>query len=203
MNDTQQAQREEHTEGQSLVEMAFILPLLLILLFGIIDLGFYIYSYASVYQAVRRGTDTAALFPPYQSQLGQTYNTDDMCVQVVVNSVQEGAVLVDFEDIAINRNKFNVSYYESPEGAAVLHRYRDLGDTVQVAITYTIEPLTPLFQMVPLGDGQGRITVRASSMRTVVGRGETLVADAKERCKDHENPTACEAQLKKGCQTGP
>ncbi|NJN67822.1 MAG: hypothetical protein HC884_14495 [Chloroflexaceae bacterium] len=195
--------RGQQAEGQSLVEMALILPLLLILLFGIIDLGYYVYSYASVYQAVRRGTDTAALFPPYQSQLGSTYNTDDMCVQVVVNSVKDGAVLVNFDDIAINRNKFNVSYYENPEGASVLHRYRDLGDTVQVAITYTIEPLTPLFQMVPLGDGHGRITVRASSMRTVVGRGETLVADAKERCKDHADPPACEAQLKKGCQPGP
>lgn len=164
---------KQRKEGQSMVEMAFILPLLLILFFGIIDIGYFLYGYATVYRAARRGADVAALFPPYESRLGSgPYDTDDMCVQHVVNTVQKGSVLIQLQDVAEDRGKFSITYLESPTGSP-LSEERDIGDTVSVAITYTVEPLTPVMGLLP-GIGNDGIVVHASSMRTIQGLGHTV-----------------------------
>jgi hypothetical protein len=42
--------------GQGLVEFALILPILLLLLFGIIDMGWMIFNFSQLYNAVREGT---------------------------------------------------------------------------------------------------------------------------------------------------
>lgn len=174
---------QQRTEGQSLVEMSFVLPFLLILFFGIIDLGYFIYCYGAVHQAVRRGSTSAAVFPPYSSQLkggtvgGETdpdwYNYDgDRCVQQVINAVQKGAVLVDYSDIAKNRAKFGIAYRRSPEAKpeTMKPEIRDIGHTVEVRMTYTVEPLTPLMSLIPVFGKHG-ITIEASSMRTIISLG--------------------------------
>ena len=71
--------------GQSLVEMALILPLLLMVLFGIIDIGYYIYGYATIYFAARNGTEVAAELPPYPNKLN---NATDKCTGKVVPSLR-------------------------------------------------------------------------------------------------------------------
>ena len=47
--------RTFHPRGQELLEFALILPIFLILAFGIIDLGFAAYSYSSLQSAAREG----------------------------------------------------------------------------------------------------------------------------------------------------
>lgn len=162
--------------GQSLVEMSFVLPFLLILFFGIIDLGYFIYCYGSVHQAVRRGSTTAAYYPPYITQLGNKpygYN-DDPCVQHVIHAVQKGAVLVDYSDIITNRLKFGIAYRPSPDPSAPYGDYRAIGNTVEVTMSYTVEPLTPLMSLIPVF-GQRGITIHASSMRTILSQGESYL----------------------------
>lgn len=164
---------QQRTEGQSLVEMSFVLPFLLILFFGIIDLGYFIYCYGAVHQAVRRGSTSAAVFPPYASQFKDgTFNTDDPCVQQVINTIQKGAVLVDYSDIATNRSKFGLAYRDSPAPDADKNNdnYRDIGYTVEVTMSYTVDPLTPLMSLIPVFGKRG-ITIKASSMRTIISLG--------------------------------
>jgi Flp pilus assembly protein TadG len=164
---------QQRTEGQSLVEMSFVLPFLLILFFGIIDLGYFIYCYGAVHQAVRRGSTSAAVFPPYASQFEDgTFKTEDLCVQQVINTIQKGAVLVDYSDIATNRSKFGLAYRDSPSPAAEKDnkKYRDIGHTVEVTMSYTVEPLTPLMSLIPVFGKHG-ITIQASSMRTIISLG--------------------------------
>lgn len=195
-------QNTYRTEGQSLLEMTFILPLLLILLFAIIDLGYYVYGYASIYQAVRQGSDVAAYYPPYPSRLrngpeylGRDPDTDelqfgtvehadwydmrDICTRAIVVSTQRGAVLMDLRAIEQDRDKFMITYHETPDGppldiSGMDTSPRELGKSVQVAITHTIEPLTPLWGLIPIIGNEGRVTVKARSMRTIQGQGESV-----------------------------
>src|SRR5262245_59675086 len=46
-------ERTKRQSGQSMVEMALLLPFLLFVTLGIIDMGWYIFGYATVYQAAR------------------------------------------------------------------------------------------------------------------------------------------------------
>jgi hypothetical protein len=184
--------KQSSQSGQSLVEMSFVLPMLILILFAIVDISYYIYCYGMVYSAARRASDAAAYLPPYPSRLDGTaedddaYDISDPCVQAIVRWAQKGAVLVDLEDIDTNRDKFTITYLEWKEveedGEKVMKMVpitskgkeaRQVGNSVRVTINYTVEPLTPLFGMFPFGD-EGRMELRASSIRTIQGRGESL-----------------------------
>lgn len=55
--------RRHDRDGQSLVEFALVLPLLLLLLLGIINLGYMIFMYAQINHAAREGARAAAVLP--------------------------------------------------------------------------------------------------------------------------------------------
>lgn len=140
--------------GQSLVEMAFVLPILLLLFFGIIDFGYYIYGYATVYQSARNGAEKAAQLPPYPAQVN---NPNDLCVRNIMQSVQEDAVM--FPDLTQQGNV-----------RIVYPAQRALGQPIEIQVTYEIEPLTPLWQFVMIGN-DGRMTVRATARRSIEALG--------------------------------
>jgi hypothetical protein len=137
--------------------MALMLPLLLLILFGIIDLGYYIYSYGTIYQAARNGTEKAAELPPYPSKISPSLNTGDDCVNAILRATETGAVL--FPDIA---NSVQLSYPNNT---------RALGEPIQVEITYNIQPLTPLFRFVAFGN-QGVMTVHVQARRSIESLGD-------------------------------
>jgi hypothetical protein len=153
------------TKGQSLVEMALILPILLMVIFGIVDLGYYVYGYATIYQAARNGSEKASQVPPTTDNVG---DPSDPCTNAVLVATAQGAVL--FPDI---KNTVQISYPSS--------NLREVGQPVQVGIVYTIEPLTPLFKMVPLGN-QGVMTVRVTARRSIESLGNN---------PNYENGLAC------------
>jgi Flp pilus assembly protein TadG len=67
--------------GANLVEMAIVLPFLLLLLAGVIDLGRAFYTYLSLTNAVREGARFAAKLP-YQ-------DNEDAIVELVIARVRE------------------------------------------------------------------------------------------------------------------
>lgn len=135
-----------------------MLPLLLMILFGIIDLGYYVYGYSTIYQAARNGSEKAAELPPHETTLTSPLYTADKCVNAILRATEQGAVL--FPDIA---NFVTISY---PNGAET----RRLGQPVQVSITYNIQPLTPLWRFVSFGT-QGVMTVRTTARRSIENLG--------------------------------
>lgn len=148
----------QHTQGQSLVEMAFMLPILLVVLFGIIDMGYYIFGYATVYQSARNASEAAAQLPPFESRLANLSEAgNDDCITTILNAAQEDAVM--FPDL---QNFVEIRY---PDGSS-----REIGQQIEVAITYDIEPLTPLFQFVSIGN-EGVMTVRSVSRRSIESLG--------------------------------
>lgn len=53
--------RMKSQQGQAMVELALVLPLLLMVLFAIFQFGFLFYSYISIQQAAREGVRIAAV----------------------------------------------------------------------------------------------------------------------------------------------
>jgi Flp pilus assembly protein TadG len=102
-------------KGQALVEMAFILPLLLMVLFGIIDFGRVFHAYLTLDHAGREGARLASL---------QGDNSD---IQTRINSTATG---LDTGKLIVSLDPIDKSKRLS-------------GTDVTVKLTYTIDFLTP------------------------------------------------------------
>lgn len=163
------SERRERKSGQSMVEMALLLPFMLVLIFGIIDMGYYVFGYATIYQAIRNGAEKASEIPPYQSKISPL-NRTDTCVSTIITALKKGTPEVMFTDLAsgTNGNTFAISY---PSGT------RALGEPIQLDVVYNIEPLTPLWRFVTMGNS-GVMKVQVSTRRTIESLGDSpLTAD--------------------------
>jgi hypothetical protein len=173
--------------GQSIVEMAFVLPVLLLVIFGIIDMGYYVYGYATVAQASRNGAEVAAQLPPFQEWLelkgnppsnlpsGVVFKFDsDPCVNTIYRQVESDATL--FPDIA---NFVEISY---PNDTPT-HNTRDLYNRgpIEVTIEYRFRLLTPLSELVGFGNN-GQVRVKATTRRSLESLGNN---------PEFENGIAC------------
>jgi hypothetical protein len=167
--------------------MGLLLPLLFIILFAIIDFGYYIYGFATVYQSARNGAEVAATAPPYPNAIpqGGPLNDADPCVQHVLNAVKEDAVI--FEGIEDGVAIWYPDYVVDPSTGNFLD-YQDrrrLGYPIEVEVTYRLEPLTPLWNMVPfIGDETGVVTISTITRRTIGNFGRDPTADNLESCLD-------------------
>lgn len=149
--------------GQSMVEMALLLPLFLVLIFGIIDMGYIIYSYATLYQATREAAEVASVAPPYPSKVRpatESQELSDPCVAAIVESTRRYQTLLPNIEASVRINYPNYRVYRPndpiPAGYNVgdpvrLEDRRNLGYPIEVMIdNYEIRPLTPLWDLLPL-----------------------------------------------------
>lgn len=160
------------THGQSIVEMAFILPLLLLVLFGIMEFGYYIYAYSTVSQAARNAAETASQLPPYQSWLdyngvapgGVPYRAD-RCLDTIYRAVESDATLFG-GDINAGRDIVNYVQIRYPGGGQT----RNLSDRgpIEVTITYPVQGITPLYQLLGL---QNNISLKVTQRRSIESLG--------------------------------
>ncbi len=119
------------TRGQSLVEFAMVLPLLMIMVFGIIDFGMGLRSYISLTNATREGARFGAVGNP-----AGTYPTD--CTGTSNTSII-GRVCVAMDDLRLtNLQNVTVSY---PGGQTP-------GNSVVVSAHYHYNYITPLGSIV-------------------------------------------------------
>jgi hypothetical protein len=156
------------SSGQSVVEMAFVLPVLVLVLFGIIDFGYYIYGYATIYQAARNGAEKASKIPPYESKISPKLASNETCVRNILQEVQSHATL--FPNLTANDgqldSRIQIVYPTDTAGPSG----RKLGAPIEIRITYNIRPLTPLWNFVTLGQ-RGTMQVRATSRRSIESLG--------------------------------
>ena len=68
---------QRRTGGQTLVEFALILPVFILLLFGVLDVGRYVYMNSVLSQAAREGARVAAAEAEW---IGKTVSDDPSCV---------------------------------------------------------------------------------------------------------------------------
>lgn len=160
------------TRGQSLVEMAFVAPVLVIILFGIIDLSWYIFGYATVYQAARNAAEVAASLPPGIDQIGNgtsTPNSGDACVNSILVAAGAGAVMFPDLQTAPGNAQFITINYPLRNADGTPKRVR--GGSVEVSIKYDFDSLTPLWNFISFGN-RGKMHVETTARRTIENLGQ-------------------------------
>lgn len=140
-----------HSKGQALVEMAIIIPLLMLLVMGIFEFGRAMYIKNTLTQAARSGARTAVVTPGLVSPI-----VDGLCsgssvvVQSTCNSLYSG---IDKSDARIDVKVFSPG--EDPETGTAKTTSATTppssGDTVRVQVNinnfrskYRIIPFIPL-----------------------------------------------------------
>jgi Flp pilus assembly protein TadG len=136
--------REKREEGQSLVELVLVLPVLLIILAGLLDLGRLYYAYVAVTDAAAEGATYGAFYAPSSDgPCAAAQCTDDPrdvgCLCRRAEEATEGLVQIAGEHILV----------ECPE---CQDQYPESGDPITVTVTYSFTLATPLLNaMVPGG----------------------------------------------------
>ncbi|KGK89817.1 hypothetical protein DP73_09295 [Desulfosporosinus sp. HMP52] len=115
---TRKLDKSEH--GQALVEMALVLPLLLLLLFGVIEMARVGYAYISISNAAREGGRVA------------TIGGTDLEIK---NSVINATPLLDSAVMVITIYPIEAD--------------RRSGQTVTVNVKYSVNLLAPIIDMIP------------------------------------------------------
>lgn len=128
--------------AQSLAELAMILPVILILVFGIIDFGMGLRAYITVSQATREGARFAAVGNPAGSfTSGGTGDCDGSTATTAV-----GKVCATMSGLNLaNLTSVSVTY---PDG-------KEPGKSVRVSVTYHYNYITPLQRVVAFFSDDG------------------------------------------------
>ncbi len=125
--------------GQSIVEFAIILPVLLVILAGALDLGRLYFAYVAVTDAASEGASYAAAHP-----------TSD-----------ESAILERAEDasyITAGQSELELFCPTCPEVSS--------GDSISVTVTYSFTLVTPFVHAIVPG---GVIPLRAAATEVILG----------------------------------
>jgi TadE-like protein len=110
--------RHSLKNGQSLVEMALLLPVLLLISVVAIDLGRGIYYYSAIYNAAREGARYGIIHPDN------------------ITGIEQKAI-----DMAVGVNLHNSNITVTPDPAD------NNIDTIKVSITYKFEVVTPIARL--------------------------------------------------------
>ena len=139
--------------GQSIVELALILPFLVLITIGTMELGYYIYTYSELENATRRASEWASetppwtvqtcddVMPPAQAPSGCTLPVTtppmkrDECAALIKQSALDGVTLSRLQAANIT-----ISY---PTENGYQH-IRKVGDQVQVRVQYQGNWLSPI-----------------------------------------------------------
>ena len=123
-----------NTRGQSLMEISLLLPVLLIIVFGIIDFGLGMRSYISLSNGVREAARFAAIGNP----AGVPTDCDG-----VTNTTVYGALCFATDGLDLNELEPDVTY---PNGYAS-------GNSVVVSADYSHNFVTPLGDLIGFFSG--------------------------------------------------
>lgn len=115
--------------GQSMVEMALVLPFLVLILLGIGEGGYYVYTYSELENATRRASERASKTPPLSP--ADPNASSDKCMKLAEAAAIDGVFLSDLQASNIT--------FAYPDGGE-----RVRGDQIEVTVKYTGNFLTPV-----------------------------------------------------------
>jgi len=139
-------EKELHN-GQSLVEFALLLPILMLFLMVILDLGRAVYYYSAIFNAAREGARYGTVHP------GNYLGTEDAAIRLTNGLIDDTQVSAGFQ-------------YEDDAGAWVdscgYVTETDV-EVVCVTVTYEFRAATPVLARL-LGSGTDMITLRSRAV---------------------------------------
>lgn len=116
--------------GQSLVEIALLMPVLLVLLLGAVDLGRAFYAYVAITNAAREGARYGASFPSQSSGI----------VSRVQKEVSNSGISISSGNISTACNVYTSGSYTL--GGSESCSNASSGDYITVSINYTFNFMT-------------------------------------------------------------
>lgn len=166
--------------GQALVEFAFTLPILLLLIFGVTDFARAIFALSQVIDASRQGVR-------YGIVTGlQTGSPQYLDCQGIRDAARSVPGFTDLYDVTID------VYYEDAQGAFLTDCTDTLtvwdvnhGDVLAVHVSGSIRPLTPI--IIPFTE---TFTFEYTSRRTIVAQGSAFTDEWPEPPQAAHNFTA-------------
>jgi Flp pilus assembly protein TadG len=111
-----------HQRGQSLVEIALVLPALVILLLGIAEVGFFLFSHVQIANAARAG-----------ARHGSLCRLNDNCANLT--TVVQSAVFNEAQSLDMDGTNSSVNVQPNPAPVPVA-----VGSPITVTVTYTHTP---------------------------------------------------------------
>ncbi len=132
--------RESTERGQSLVELALTLPLLLIILFGTIDLGRLFFAYVTITNASREGAryGMTSMDSAVQAALQDPNPATKLQSIFRENTVIESPGVLGSATVVTDCAPLNLSQPYSPAYCMSAQN----GDRVRVTVTYTFQFVT-------------------------------------------------------------
>lgn len=152
---TRSAHRDE-PRGQALVEFALVIPIFLLLLFGIIEGGRFVFFYEMLSNATREGARYAIVHGsnsacPSGPLPGDLVNTCDPLGRNVKNAVRDAAVsLVDTGDLFVSEPQWCVAGSSPPKRGYVCEGTNARGNYVTVFVDYSYSPVIPVLPSITI-----------------------------------------------------
>ena len=138
--------RNRRSAGQGLVEFALVIPLFLLMFFGLVDAGRLIYTYNTLANAARSAARVAIV---NQSTSGtQTCDTTSTAYPV-------GCAISSATALGLNAGNVDVSYEGASGGSCSTMA---IGCVAVVTLTGSFDPITPV-----IGSIIGTITLQSTS----------------------------------------
>ncbi|MCU0501641.1 MAG: pilus assembly protein [Anaerolineae bacterium] len=137
--------------GQNLVELALVMPLLILLLAGMADLGRAFFSYIQITNAAREGARAATRLPCYPADAAQRGVYADRIRQITRAEVD--GVIVDPGDLTIA-----ISPRPVEDGC------QTPGQPIEVTVSY------PYVTILSGGSGIGNFTINSSTAMARIGK---------------------------------
>lgn len=126
------AKRSIQEQGQSLVEIALVVPILLVLFLGIAEVGFFLFSHVQVANATRSG-----------ARVGSLCRLNENCA--TLSTAVQNAVYAEAQSLKMNGSNAKVVTLPANPGTTPA-----IGTPITVTVTYThtspfISQLVPMF----------------------------------------------------------
>ena len=161
---------DSSARGQSLVELAFVAPILLLLLGAILQFGFIFVSQVGVINATREAARNAAATTPTLDQATASANGDFVYQQLVTKWLPKNVVPYDSSAVDTSTGTTQICY----------SKYKDASNAIAIQVTVTTVYRHPLFiplvaNVIDAIDGSSDGRFRLSSSETMrVGNPEQL-----------------------------
>lgn len=135
-------------KGATAVEFALIMPIFFLLLFGIIDFGWYFFNQHTIQFATREGTRLALVGGILKDDQGNDLNREDSIIKAIKDNA---AVAVNPDALRISIYPVGADYSDPADWQTTVNAGNG-GDYMRVRVLYTYHFLTPLIgSLIPAG----------------------------------------------------